>query len=167
MSLTCLPGNRHNLSRMQQRTWVLYVGVMIANSANCLISPGLLVSIAQGDRKLNANLLYYYVYFYCCCCYNINNNNNCCCSCSCCCCYYYYYYYYYYYLLNWLFLLSSHVCSLFYHLLLQFFFLIWPIYMEADMKMKANLPARGPWFSDRAFPIVWQNLWFIKVKIWQ
>ena len=32
--------------------------VMIANSSNCLISPGLLASIEGGDSIINATLLY-------------------------------------------------------------------------------------------------------------
>ena len=36
---------------------------MIANSSNCLISLGLLASIAEGDSVINATLLYFTVQF--------------------------------------------------------------------------------------------------------
>ena len=51
--------NRHNLplawhaaTDMSATGWV-----MIANSSNCLISPGWLASIAEGDSIINATLL--------------------------------------------------------------------------------------------------------------
>ena len=53
--------NRHNLplawhvaTDMSATGWV-----MIANSSNCLISPGWLASIAEGDSIINATLLYF------------------------------------------------------------------------------------------------------------
>ena len=50
-----LPLARHAATDMSAIGWV-----MIAYSSNCLISPGWLASIAEGDSTLNATLLYYY-----------------------------------------------------------------------------------------------------------
>ena len=51
--------NRHNLAlAWHAATDMSAVGwVMIANSSNCLISPGWLASIAEGDSIINATLL--------------------------------------------------------------------------------------------------------------
>ena len=52
--------NRHNLPlAWHAATDMSAIGwVMIANSSNCLINPGWLVSIAEGDSIINATLLY-------------------------------------------------------------------------------------------------------------
>ena len=51
--------NRHNLLlAWHAATDMSAIGwVMIANSSNCLISPGWLASIAEGDSIINATLL--------------------------------------------------------------------------------------------------------------
>ena len=53
--------NRHNLPlAWHAATDMSAIGwVMIANSSNCLISPGWLASIAEGDSIINATLLYF------------------------------------------------------------------------------------------------------------
>ena len=50
--------NRHNLPlAWHAATDMSAIGwVMIANSSNCLISPGWLSSVAEGDRIINASL---------------------------------------------------------------------------------------------------------------
>ena len=52
--------NRHNLPlAWHAATDMSAIGwVMIANSSNCLTSPGWLASIAEGDSIINATLLY-------------------------------------------------------------------------------------------------------------
>ena len=53
--------NRHNLPlAWHAATDMSVIGwVMIAYSSNCLISPGWLASVAEGDSIINAALLYY------------------------------------------------------------------------------------------------------------
>ena len=53
--------NRHNLPlTWHAATDMSAIGwVMIANSSNCLISPGWLASIAEGDSIINATLVYF------------------------------------------------------------------------------------------------------------
>ena len=52
--------NRHNLPlAWHAATDMSAIGwVMIANSSNCLICPGWLASIAEGDSIINTTLLY-------------------------------------------------------------------------------------------------------------
>ena len=54
-----LPLTRHAATdvSMNAISWV-----MIANSSNCLISPGWLASFAEGDSIINATLLYLLLY---------------------------------------------------------------------------------------------------------
>ena len=54
--------NRHNLPlAWHAATDMSAIGwVMIANSSNCLISPGWLASIVEGDSIINATLLLYH-----------------------------------------------------------------------------------------------------------
>ena len=53
--------NRHNLSLAWHAAMDMSaIGwVMIANSSNCLISPGRLASIGEGDSIINATSLYF------------------------------------------------------------------------------------------------------------
>ena len=60
--------NRHNLPlAWHAATDMSAIGwVMIANSSDCLISPGWLASIAEGDSIINATLLLYeFIYYNC------------------------------------------------------------------------------------------------------